>query len=141
MWLDLRAMKVDDLMWLDAPPASAVEAAEELLRRLGALDAAGALTATTLPRLPRPRREEDRKSTRLNFSHRQISYAVFCLKKKKKEPNRLAIHEPPHVPWQQPHRKVECEHLDARLPTHHRPDHSQPSPNPNRTTQGRPYTT
>src|SRR5688572_32565349 len=29
----------------------------------------------------------DRKSTRLNSSHSQISYAVFCLKKKKKEPN------------------------------------------------------
>src|SRR5438445_5761486 len=26
----------------------------------------------------------DRKSTRLNFSHANISYAVFCLKKKKK---------------------------------------------------------
>src|SRR2546427_6464471 len=29
-------------------------------------------------------RELDRKSTRLNSSHSQISYAVFCLKKKKK---------------------------------------------------------
>src|SRR5437762_174389 len=29
--------------------------------------------------------KEDRKSTRLNSSHRCISYAVFCLKKKKKE--------------------------------------------------------
>src|SRR5690242_21264863 len=29
------------------------------------------------------RREEDRKSTRLNSSHMSISYAVFCLKKKK----------------------------------------------------------
>src|SRR5206468_6205216 len=28
---------------------------------------------------------KDRKSTRLNSSHDQISYAVFCLKKKKKE--------------------------------------------------------
>src|SRR2546430_12304087 len=28
----------------------------------------------------------DRKSTRLNSSHSQISYAVFCLKKKKKTP-------------------------------------------------------
>src|SRR2546430_8699495 len=28
-------------------------------------------------------RERDRKSTRLNSSHSQISYAVFCLKKKK----------------------------------------------------------
>src|SRR2546430_11471073 len=27
-------------------------------------------------------REQDRKSTRLNSSHSQISYAVFCLKKK-----------------------------------------------------------
>src|SRR2546427_7890578 len=30
------------------------------------------------------RRPPDRKSTRLNSSHSQISYAVFCLKKKKK---------------------------------------------------------
>src|SRR5256886_8115224 len=30
------------------------------------------------------RRAQDRKSTRLNSSHSQISYAVFCLKKKKK---------------------------------------------------------
>src|SRR5207248_5352417 len=29
-------------------------------------------------------RVQDRKSTRLNSSHRTISYAVFCLKKKKK---------------------------------------------------------
>src|SRR6266567_6317584 len=31
---------------------------------------------------------EDRKSTRLNSSHSQISYAVFCLKKKKKKKNK-----------------------------------------------------
>src|SRR2546430_11765402 len=46
--------------------------------------------------LQQPRRPEgaggrpadgDRKSTRLNSSHSQISYAVFCLKKKKKEKN------------------------------------------------------
>src|SRR5688572_31281927 len=30
------------------------------------------------------REKRDRKSTRLNSSHSQISYAVFCLKKKKK---------------------------------------------------------
>src|SRR5688572_32724475 len=30
---------------------------------------------------------QDRKSTRLNSSHSQISYAVFCLKKKKKQNN------------------------------------------------------
>src|SRR5256886_8168304 len=33
---------------------------------------------------------EDRKSTRLNSSHSQISYAVFCLKKKKQPPRILA---------------------------------------------------
>src|SRR5256886_8497907 len=33
--------------------------------------------------------ERDRKSTRLNSSHSQISYAVFCLKKKKKLIERL----------------------------------------------------
>src|SRR2546430_8616014 len=31
-----------------------------------------------------PTKQTDRKSTRLNSSHSQISYAVFCLKKKKK---------------------------------------------------------
>src|SRR5699024_11560801 len=30
-----------------------------------------------------PKRRQDRKSTRLNSSHVSISYAVFCLKKKK----------------------------------------------------------
>src|SRR5690349_23725731 len=34
----------------------------------------------------------DRKSTRLNSSHVEISYAVFCLKKKKKKPNTTVSH-------------------------------------------------
>src|SRR2546430_10034837 len=40
----------------------------------GALDGLGAVAPVGDP--------EDRKSTRLNSSHSQISYAVFCLKKK-----------------------------------------------------------
>src|SRR5690242_21390537 len=36
-----------------------------------------------LAHAPQPREEADRKSTRLNSSHMSISYAVFCLKKKK----------------------------------------------------------
>src|SRR5438105_5450598 len=37
---------------------------------------------------------EDRKSTRLNSSHEWISYAVFCLKKKKKkETETSSVHE------------------------------------------------
>src|SRR2546430_2924834 len=39
--------------------------------------------AAALPQVPGVYRfREDRKSTRLNSSHSQISYAVFCLKKK-----------------------------------------------------------
>src|SRR5688572_32478113 len=34
----------------------------------------------------------DRKSTRLNSSHSQISYAVFCLKKKKKQAQPPKLH-------------------------------------------------
>src|SRR2546430_13552587 len=46
---------------------------------------------------------KDRKSTRLNSSHSQISYAVFCLKKKKREPRhrllprRLSHSRPSHL--------------------------------------------
>src|SRR2546429_3665826 len=40
-----------------------------------------------------PPARKDRKSTRLNSSHGYISYAVFCLKKKKKDPPQL-----PHSP-------------------------------------------
>src|SRR5450432_4596110 len=36
---------------------------------------------------------EDRKSTRLNSSHDQISYAVFCLKKKKKNTKHFNINK------------------------------------------------
>src|SRR5437764_14589655 len=46
---------------------------------MAAANAAGAATGAHLAI-----RNGDRKSTRLNSSHRCISYAVFCLKKKKK---------------------------------------------------------
>src|SRR2546422_5877655 len=36
-------------------------------------------------RIPSQQARQDRKSTRLNSSHGYISYAVFCLKKKKKK--------------------------------------------------------
>src|ERR1039458_1820953 len=44
-------------------------------------------------------RTADRKSTRLNSSHLGISYAVFCLKKKKK-----ANHDAPHTRLEPRHR-------------------------------------
>src|SRR2546430_7493115 len=37
-------------------------------------------------------KEPDRKSTRLNSSHSQISYAVFCLKKKKTHSQSFSRH-------------------------------------------------
>src|SRR5437764_2768788 len=49
----------------------------------------------------RSRADPDRKSTRLNSSHRCISYAVFCLKKKKQRAKRQRIgqkeQQPPDV--------------------------------------------
>src|SRR5687768_18227821 len=45
------------------------------------------LLGPNLTRLPEAAAARDRKSTRLNSSHGYISYAVFCLKKKKKQIN------------------------------------------------------
>src|SRR5688572_32489694 len=56
---------------------------------LGELETVGVrakfLAVGSLAGLEAAKRGEDRKSTRLNSSHSQISYAVFCLKKKKKK--------------------------------------------------------
>src|SRR5256885_5326202 len=53
-----------------------------------------AISAGTL--VPRGTKR-DRKSTRLNSSHLVISYAVFCLKKKKMKPHFAST--PRHVPY------------------------------------------
>src|SRR6476660_10131060 len=47
-------------------------------------DARGGLSPGATARDRQPPRRRDRKSTRLNSSHQIISYAVFCLKKKKR---------------------------------------------------------
>src|SRR2546427_7534258 len=62
------------------PEIFRVEVLEVGLQRVG-IERRRARLAASLSRLDR---REDRKSTRLNSSHSQISYAVFCLKKKKK---------------------------------------------------------
>src|SRR3712207_8514199 len=54
-----------------------VERGDEL-EVVGRLDRPADLAADLAPQA-----EQDRKSTRLNSSHANISYAVFCLKKKK----------------------------------------------------------
>src|SRR2546427_5262145 len=61
-----------------APPA----ALQEAIARIGHVVVTG-------------RDPGDRKSTRLNSSHSQISYAVFCLKKKKKRKDHGAVHIQP----------------------------------------------
>src|SRR2546421_8794290 len=47
--------------------------------------------------VPRARRVRDRKSTRLNSSHDQISYAVFCLKKKKNKKTIILVALPTNI--------------------------------------------
>src|SRR5258708_11209597 len=58
----------------------------------GALNGVDLWHGLALPEDERHALKGDRKSTRLNSSHQIISYAVFCLKKKKK-PNLMT---PPH---------------------------------------------
>src|SRR2546427_1370201 len=78
------------------PPRSTLFPYTTLFRSVGLLDLAqdvrdlqAEAAREGRPALPRlARGEEDRKSTRLNSSHSQISYAVFCLKKKKKNNRR-----------------------------------------------------
>src|SRR2546426_2507012 len=58
--------------------------------RAGAVAGRGARPGQQEPRPPELR-VRDRKSTRLNSSHLVISYAVFCLKKKKKDNRSIAL--------------------------------------------------
>src|SRR5207248_9809518 len=70
--------------WRPLAPRAARQACGALRARLRVLYQAQPQTAPGLPGevAPHHLEERDRKSTRLNSSHRTISYAVFCLKKK-----------------------------------------------------------
>src|SRR2546429_7017334 len=50
--------------------------------------------------------KRDRKSTRLNSSHGYISYAVFCLKKKKQQHTTAPRSSFIHAPSTQPHHRL-----------------------------------
>src|SRR3712207_6991308 len=52
----------------------------------------GVAVAAAVDGLVRRGLDQDRKSTRLNSSHANISYAVFCLKKKTKHTNDVITH-------------------------------------------------
>src|SRR5688572_32292170 len=70
---------------LRRPPRSTLFPYTTLFRSGGVGGGAGdARGVFPLVRAGGHRRAPDRKSTRLNSSHSQISYAVFCLKKKNK---------------------------------------------------------
>src|SRR2546430_9294062 len=60
-------------------PATIERLAERYCVLLAAAAAAPGTRLAALPVLGPVERERDRKSTRLNSSHSQISYAVFCL--------------------------------------------------------------
>src|SRR3989442_10314825 len=62
--------------WLALPAAQRQQFLDAVASAMGGLAAMGVQVLA------------DRKSTRLNSSHVRISYAVFCLKKKKKKKNR-----------------------------------------------------
>src|SRR2546427_12097089 len=75
---DTATTEIYTLSLHDALPISS--GVSPTLRRMSQAPAG---TATVLLTAVRASTSRDRKSTRLNSSHSQISYAVFCLKKKK----------------------------------------------------------
>src|SRR5687768_18423098 len=78
---EIYTLSLHDALPISAPPARPPRRACNSVRnRRGETRAA--------PRDVSPSGRRDRKSTRLNSSHGYISYAVFCLKKKKKKKNK-----------------------------------------------------
>src|SRR3989442_6189598 len=78
------------------PPRSTLFPYTTLFRSLSSSEELQGCTVERESRCRRPTvesrraRRRDRKSTRLNSSHVRISYAVFCLKKKKRKQPRLS---------------------------------------------------
>src|SRR2546427_8463163 len=77
------------------PPRSTLFPYTTLFRSLGAdvllSEGQGAVSGCAARDAARRAASRDRKSTRLNSSHSQISYAVFCLKKKKNKTNKQRV--------------------------------------------------
>src|SRR2546429_4928765 len=72
---------------------------------------AGTVISTNSARVAQRRKiRRDRKSTRLNSSHGYISYAVFCLKKKKKQTYHIidTTKSEMRVRYEQTHRLVDA---------------------------------
>src|SRR5688572_32442668 len=80
-------------------PGAVLSDADEIADRVLTMVAQGVVTAVDGTSIPVDAESVDRKSTRLNSSHSQISYAVFCLKKKKNLKYFKAINYPAYLPF------------------------------------------
>src|SRR2546430_12399679 len=78
-------------IWLRKVLPAKTTVTEELGISFGQLAEGTLIAAVRFPSQVRDFRRQDRKSTRLNSSHSQISYAVFCLKKKIKQRDRTLV--------------------------------------------------
>src|SRR5256885_9310970 len=72
-------VRAECTMTTRAPPALRAAATRAMLVQLASVE------TLVPPNIARVAAARDRKSTRLNSSHLVISYAVFCLKKKREE--------------------------------------------------------
>src|SRR6476646_11778603 len=81
MLLLRRVLRFVFFLMIRRPPRSTLFPYTTLFRSLPASGSPGG--GRRRPGRPRSGSAQDRKSTRLNSSHTVISYAVFCLKKKK----------------------------------------------------------
>src|SRR5258707_11586925 len=80
---DTATTEIYTLSLHDALPISSCRAPWQSHARRSSRPAPDRAARSPRGRRPAPTRPGDRKSTRLNSSHANISYAVFCLKKKK----------------------------------------------------------
>src|SRR3712207_7782486 len=85
---EIYTLSLHDALPILIPAAAAPQSVHDGVQRLALIDPLPTETARRIvllqDRLDRlPGLIRDRKSTRLNSSHANISYAVFCLKKKK----------------------------------------------------------
>src|SRR3712207_9515095 len=80
---EIYTLSLHDALPIFAPPPARADTEVDLALVI-AVDISYSMDVDELA-LQRQGFAEDRKSTRLNSSHANISYAVFCLKKKKKK--------------------------------------------------------
>src|SRR5689334_24281930 len=80
-WAEGKNLQIE-YRWADSSPDRLPDLAKQLVDAgCQVIVVSGGISETTITWQP----ASDRKSTRLNSSHSSISYAVFCLKKKKKK--------------------------------------------------------